>query len=271
VNFNVFGSVSHQAQTRLYFDLIRNGAEQNYLRLLPQEHREEVLHDWYQGMAKLKLITSYAGLTNQPSSHITYQTDDPLTELAETILHHYRDINAVPYDVINRCGKTPCIVDRNDWTASIDAQLASISARPAEALPFIQQLPDFSLLTVKNKSGATALYSIVRNRAHSNVAFMLGESLRYQPEQDTLTIAPGILGSYPNFAFSVTSEDLPAFVASIVAGGNQSKDLEALTTRWGIRRTHPLFWDYLQSYHAWFDENQPTEAGILDINRYQNL
>ncbi|WP_413770154.1 fatty acid cis/trans isomerase, partial [Vibrio vulnificus] len=28
VNFDVFGNVSHQAQTRLYFDLIRNGAEQ---------------------------------------------------------------------------------------------------------------------------------------------------------------------------------------------------------------------------------------------------
>jgi hypothetical protein len=35
VNFDVFGNVSHQAQTRLYFDLIRNGAEQNFLRLMP--------------------------------------------------------------------------------------------------------------------------------------------------------------------------------------------------------------------------------------------
>ncbi len=30
VNFDVLGSVSHQAQTRLYFDLIRNGSEVNF-------------------------------------------------------------------------------------------------------------------------------------------------------------------------------------------------------------------------------------------------
>lgn len=271
VNFNVFGSVSHQAQTRLYFDLIRNGAEQNYLRLLPKESREDILHDWYQGMAKLKLITSYAGLPDQQPSGITYRTDAPLIELAETIIQQYRGINAVPHDAINRCGKAPCISVENSWTASVDQQLESVSARPAKTLPLIQQLPDFSLLTVKNKDGKTALYSMIRNRAHSNVAFMLGESLRYQPEQDTLTITPGILGSYPNFAFSVTTEDLPAFIASIQSGSNEEEDLEALTARWGVRRTHPLFWDYLQSYHDWLEHNQPIEAGILDINRYQNL
>ncbi|MDT9121678.1 fatty acid cis/trans isomerase, partial [Escherichia coli] len=40
VNFDVFGNVAHQAQTRLYFDLIRNGAELNFLRLLPPQSRQ---------------------------------------------------------------------------------------------------------------------------------------------------------------------------------------------------------------------------------------
>ncbi|MBP8264341.1 MAG: fatty acid cis/trans isomerase, partial [Pseudomonas sp.] len=40
VNFDVFGNVSHQAQTRMYFDLIRNGAEQNFLRLMPAQSRQ---------------------------------------------------------------------------------------------------------------------------------------------------------------------------------------------------------------------------------------
>jgi hypothetical protein len=39
VNFDVFGNVSHQLQTRLYFDLIRNGAEVNFLRLMPANQR----------------------------------------------------------------------------------------------------------------------------------------------------------------------------------------------------------------------------------------
>ncbi|MDF5919212.1 fatty acid cis/trans isomerase [Pseudomonas aeruginosa] len=43
MNFDVFGNVSHQAQTRLYFDLIRNGAEQNFLRLMPVDARRRCL------------------------------------------------------------------------------------------------------------------------------------------------------------------------------------------------------------------------------------
>ena len=55
VNFNVFGSVSHQGQTRLYFDLIRNGAEMNFLRLLPPDERKRQIADWYQGSGELKM------------------------------------------------------------------------------------------------------------------------------------------------------------------------------------------------------------------------
>ena len=55
VNFDVFGNVSHQAQTRLYFDLIRNGAELNFLRLMPANSREDFLDDWYQSSGKVKL------------------------------------------------------------------------------------------------------------------------------------------------------------------------------------------------------------------------
>ncbi len=59
VNFDVFGNVSHQAQTRLYFDLIRNGAEQNFLRLMPVGARQPLLDDWYQNSGKLKMWMDY--------------------------------------------------------------------------------------------------------------------------------------------------------------------------------------------------------------------
>ena len=35
VNFNVFGTAAHQAETRLYFDLIRSGGENNCLHFMP--------------------------------------------------------------------------------------------------------------------------------------------------------------------------------------------------------------------------------------------
>ncbi|RFQ09509.1 peptidylprolyl isomerase, partial [Pseudomonas sp. ATCC 13867] len=59
VNFDVYGNVAHQAQTRLYFDLIRNGAEQNFLRLMPTAARKPLLDDWYQNSGKFKMWADY--------------------------------------------------------------------------------------------------------------------------------------------------------------------------------------------------------------------
>ena len=52
------------------------------------------------------------------------------------------------------------------------------------------------MLRVELADGAREVYSILRNRAHSNVAFMSAESLRYQPGLDTLTVYPEVLSSY---------------------------------------------------------------------------
>jgi hypothetical protein len=67
VNFDVFGSISHQAQTRLYFDLIRNDAERNFLRLMPKEARQKLMDRWYEGTGQLKLMASYQTVSeNKP-------------------------------------------------------------------------------------------------------------------------------------------------------------------------------------------------------------
>jgi hypothetical protein len=77
VNFNVFGSVSHQAQTRLYFDLIRNGAEQNTLRYLPAELRQTVLANWYQNTGQLRLAISYESVDTDLPTNIPFDTSTP--------------------------------------------------------------------------------------------------------------------------------------------------------------------------------------------------
>jgi len=41
--------------------------------------------------------------------------------------------------------------------------------------------------------------------------------------------------------------------------------------RWGIRRSHPEFWRYFHDLSAHIRETEPVEAGVLDMNRYQNL
>lgn len=271
VNFNVFGNVAHQAQTRMYFDLIRHESEINFLRLLPPGSRQSLMDDWYQGSGKLKRLLTYPQIDTQIPAATVYQSaDDPKTELLTSLLEQLAHLNARP-DPINRCSSEFCARENvPDYIRSADQILSRLTSRPASALPVINFLPEVSFIRVQRDDGQREIYTMMRNRAHSNVAFMLGEDWRYQPEKDTLTIYPGILASYPNFAFNVAAKDIGKFAAAL-AGVKSSADMDGVIVRWGIRRTHPDFWTYFHDYTRYIEETEPLEAGILDMNRYENL
>lgn len=270
VNFDVYGNVSHQAQTRLYFDLIRNGAEQNFLRLMPAASRQAILGDWYQHSGKLKLWLDYPGIDRQSPTALALPDDDPKRRFAEALLSRYGTLNARP-DPINRCNGAHC--HRAGLPAElqrVEQALSRLANKPAGGLKVIDQLPEATLLRVELADGRREVYSLLRNRAHSNVAFILGEHLRYQPALDTLTVYPGVLSSYPNFIFSLGAEEVPAFVAALEQT-REAGAFQRIVERWGIRRTHPEFWRYFHDLSAYIRETEPAEAGVLDMNRYENL
>jgi hypothetical protein len=270
VNFDVFGNVSHQAQTRLYFDLIRNGAEQNFLRLMPPDARAAILDDWYQNSGKLKMWMDYQDIDDDSPTGLKLPDAAAKSVFAQQLLERYAGFNMRP-DPINRCVSGNCY-RRNFPKPQQDAEqaLSRLTNKPAAGLKVIQQLPEATLLRVEEGDGSVDVYSLLRNRAHSNVAFMMGESLRYQPGLDTLTVYPGVMSSYPNFMFSMPVAQVPEFVAAM----EQAKDapaFEALVQRWGVRRSHPDFWRYFHDLDRYIQRTEPVEAGVLDMNRYENL
>ncbi|WP_101674930.1 fatty acid cis/trans isomerase [Alloalcanivorax mobilis] len=270
VNFDVFGSVSHQAQTRLYFDLIRNGAEQNTLRYLPAKARKKVLDSWYQKTGKLKLFVSYASVDTRTPTSIGYQSTTPMNEFNAGLLTHFQHLNARP-DPINRCAGEHCYRDHvSALEKQADQAFSRIASMTAARLPVIHHLPEVSLIQVRGDDGELAIYTLFRNRAHSNVAFLLGESLRYQPEKDTITIYPGVLASYPNFMFRVDGGQLDAFVTAMAAAQDDD-DFNDLVARFGIRRTTADFWRYFHAPTRYLDQHEPIQSGALDLNRYENL
>ncbi|MEK1907722.1 MAG: fatty acid cis/trans isomerase, partial [Pseudomonas sp.] len=174
VNFDVFGNVAHQAQTRLYFDLIRNGAELNFLRLMPADSRQGYLDDWYQNSGKLKMWMSYNDADLDTPTGLQLLSRDPKREFAEALLERYAGLNARP-DPINRCRGAQCY--RNglgEQLRSAEQALSRLPGRPAAGLKVIEQLPETTLLRVELADGRREVYSLLRNRAHSNVAFMTG-------------------------------------------------------------------------------------------------
>ncbi|BAN49379.1 fatty acid cis/trans isomerase [Metapseudomonas resinovorans] len=270
VNFDVFGNVSHQAQTRLYFDLIRNGAEVNFLRLMPADSRAALLGDWYQNSGKIKMWLDYQSIDKDTPTALRLPEQDPKRAFANELLTRYAGLNARP-DPINRCSDGRCYRPNvAPELQNAEQVLSRLVSRPAAGLRVIDQLPEATLLRVELPDGRREVYSLLRNRAHSNVAFMLGEELRYQAGLDTLTLYPGVLSSYPNFIFNLKSTEVEDFVSAM----ERAKDaaaFEQVATRWGIRRTHPQFWFYFHDLAAQIRETEPVEAGELDMNRYQNL
>jgi len=271
VNYNVFGNVAHQLLTRLYFDLIRNSAEQNFLRLIPDGQRTDILHDWYQQSGKLKFGIFYENIDDVSPSAERFTTEGPKQELVSRILQRFESVNAMANDPINRCQAMNCArSDQPLWIQKADQAFSTIAARPAAELTGINRLPEVTFVRVKHDQDKRTVYTLLRDRAHTNVAFMLGEELRYQPEKDRLTIYPGITGSYPNFIFDVPASDIEEFV-SLLGIAQKEEHFEHIVSTWGVRRTHPQFWEILHDVTDWQKEREPHVAGIFDINRYENF
>ncbi len=267
VGFDVFGSVSHQAQTRLYFDLIRNGSEQNILRFLPQAERKQVYKSWYQKSGVIKTYLSYHALDEASPTAVVYSTDTAYQELMERLPLRNPDIALHP-DRINRCHDTACRKGLTDTDATLFSAFSSLTSGYARDIKGIQLLPNLSFVRVDMNDGNFRTFTLIRNRAHSNVAFILGEDLRYLPEEDTVTVLPFLLGSYPNFIFRMQESEVTRFTEALRVYNGDALP-KAFIDRWGLRRTAPDFWQVYQDFVEHQRRYDPVEAGIYDLNRYQ--
>ena len=271
VNFDVFGDVAHQLQTRLYFDLIRRESELNFLRFLPPSSREPIRLSWYQGLASIRMALTYFGVDSTTPTQVVFHSADVKRDFADQIVDRLKQLGGTR-DPINRCWDNDCEAPsaQNLHQIKIHEALRRLVDKPLEEAPFISFFPDLTLILVPSTGSKDEVYSVVRNRAHADVAFILGEDLRLEPDKDTLTIMPGIAGSYPNFVFRVEQGKLDQFAGELLATRDQSA-FDDLVGKWGIRRTHPDFWKVLQDIHEHSKRTVPIQAGVLDINRYKNL
>lgn len=272
VGFNVFGNISHQLQTRLYFDLIRHGGESNFLSFIPPKERKTLYDDWYQGFASLKTDMTYFNVDMQHLGTPDLQTESgqAKTSLFDTLMLKNPETTKA-FDPINRKAEAYLSEDQNEPQSKqnpTDQLLRRITSQPASELPFIEALPDLTLLFVKQPEGAKPLvYSVIRNRMHSNVAFMLGEDLRYQPEQDSLSITPGLAGSYPNLILHTDAANLESMITTIKKVDSDDAFLKHMQP-YILHRMDSDFWDILHQIANTYKETNPLQAGYLDINRY---
>ena len=257
--FDVYGNAGHQLLTRLYMDFLRMEGEANFLRLLPKEAAIAELDFWYRGEeSQVDRYVKEINSRKMETTAIQFETDNPKRELFDLVLAHFGEA-VVAKDVIN-ARPTPQV------TKDYQRYLQALSKVEGVTLEF---LPEQAVIKLALKNGEQKLVSLLRNKSHSNVSDLFGEAYRLIPEEQTLSVVEGVVGSYPNIFFDLNELELESFV-TMVASLQSEKDYQRLLTRYGVRRTNRNFWAYSDAVHKIYREQYPIEAGFLDYNRIEN-
>jgi hypothetical protein len=254
--FDVYGNVGHQLNSRLYMDFLRMEAEFNFLTLLPADVRIPERDYWYRGAKQSVKQYIYGERINfDVDSGIPFKTDDPKPEL---------------FDLI-RARLGPAMDESRDIDLGEDVfvadELGRLAAIQGESLNW---LPESGFLTITGMpGGGSAQVTLIRNTGHSNVSHLLSEKKQILPEEDTLTVAAGLLGAYPNAFYRVDRQQLPHLVTAINTMETEA-DYAAFLDRFGVRRTDPAFWQHSDELFTAYQSMSPLEAGRFDYNRLEN-
>ena len=246
--FDVYGNVGHQLETRLYMDFLRMEGEQNFLFFMPAEERIELRDFWYRDASEhVKQYVLSDSVAFDRDTDISYKTDNPKRELLLHLRQSVHGASAKRYDVVDPAFE----------------KLKNVDGKPFSLMPQV------AFVEVFGEKGEERVYSLVHNSGYSNNAQIFGEAQRRIPEEDYLTVVRGFIGSYPNVFFQVHEKNLDHFVASIIAMKSEA-DYGALIDRYGTRRNATWFWRLSDKFHEYYRRHYPIEAGLFDLNRYEN-
>ena len=273
VNYDVFGNIGHQSLTRLYMDLIRMEAEELFLAFLPPSQRAGLRESWYRGgpLTDIKIRYMFPLVDNSAPTAVVYRDEtNAKAELVERVINEYLppQVRGRP-DALNwKALRLPQdAVGPPALTTSEQALRRIASVKAASTTPFARFLPELAVVLVHGKDGRAQLYSLVHNREHENVSWILGESERLAPQEDLLTVRAGVTGAYPDMFFVVPEAAIEAF-SSAVAGIKSTADYERLVDHFGVRRSNEKFWSIYDEINASHLASDPVGSGTLDLTRY---
>lgn len=250
--FDVYGNVTHQLLSRVYMDFLRIEGEMNFVGLLPKETAEKEIKFWYRDAEdELNTYLNIYLENIQHNKNFHYTSNDHKLELYEKLRKH-----------IGKASESSHQINQSNLSAEDTVLLQKLRTAPGESIKF---LPQTTIIRVPE----LGLFTLVHNNAYSNISHLFGEEKRRIPKEDYLTIAKGIIGSYPNSLMQVNRKDIPDFVARVINIRSEA-DYQSLRDTYGIRRSNPHFWEFSDQLHKDFYLSDPNEAAILDYNRLEN-
>jgi hypothetical protein len=254
--FDVFGNAGHQLATRTYMDFLRMEAEFAFLALLPADARASERALWYRGAKtrRYREIVDHLAARGIDTA-ITYDSDRPKLELYDLLRERMAGVRERRYSIAT-----------DELPPDVRTPLQRLAAMRGATLEF---LPQTSFVLVSDAPADAQVFTIIRNDGHTNIASLFEEDDRRLPQENTLTVARGLVGAYPNAIYVVERARLATLVDQI-AGLADEADYVALQRRFGVRRSDPDFWATLDRVTAISRSLQPIEAGLFDLGRYEN-
>lgn len=257
--FDVYGNVGHQLNTRLYMDFLRMEGESQFLMFMPEDAAQKEFLSWYKGAeSKVEDYINLLQKANIKRSDLVYSSEDKKGELFDMLNRHLGP-DLLP-------DKSPLPAERLKASPELAQQIESLASLKGRSLAF---LPELSFIRLHLDDGSQHVISMALNRVHKNVSSLFMEEARWIPDAFYLTLYPGILGSYPNTFYDLQERDLPAFINSLKTLRSEA-DYARTLDKWGVRRSEKDFWLFSDWLHDWYRSHQPLQAGVIDLNRFEN-
>ena len=266
--FDVYGTAAHQLAIRLYMDGLRIEGESYFMNYMPQAQRSDIMQSWNIGM-DLKKLNYY-----QPEmpSGVSFSTADPKREFVENVVNKMIiPETKIAFDKVNY---KPANVPYPPVPAKYETEadyLQAIRAVSKPGTPFFSLINDqeanLIYVRVRRDGKKDIVYSIVINRWHDNVAFLLGEEKRLNNTKDSADFIRGFVGSYPNYFFDLHMKDVPDFI-DLLANFTRTKKDFARLAKYGVNRSDDKIWDTYDWFQQRFLEDEPVHGGLFDLNRY---
>jgi len=269
--FDIYGNAGHQLAVRLYMDRLRIEGESYFLDFMPPEKRQEMMQSWY---GKHKITKPNFNPSALPAV-ISFATADPKREFVEHLIEHVllkeTGIGLDPLNYLKEGAEYPATPKKYE---NMEDYIQGLRAVSRPGTPFVALVSDqnanLAYMRVRLKNGKDIVATLVVNRWHDNVAFLIGEDGRLDPKKDKVEFVSGMIGSYPNMFFDMKQEDVPDFI-DLMATFDMSPGQVKRLAKYAINRSDDRFWDTYDWFQQRFNEDEPVRGGLLDLNRYYYL
>lgn len=266
--FDIYGTAGHQLVTRLYMDELRVEGESSFLNFLPPGNRLKIMQSWNKGIDPKKIKYYPSALP----AKIAFTTNDPKREFVEHIVDsHLLPVTGIALDKVNylRAGADyPRLPDRYETTDDYLRAFRGLSRAGAPFFNFVNgSNSNLAYVRIRREKGRDVAFSMVINRWHDNVTFLIKEDARLDPSKDSADFIDGLIGSYPNYFFDLQEKDLPDFIDFLDHFDTSPKNL-ARMAKYGVNRADDRLWDTYDWFQKRFNEDEPLNGGLFDLNRY---